>query len=862
MKGPGREKNRSARFRLIALLTLLCAVGSAAYDPVAGTARAHTGVAPPAGLLVTPCGDPSNDDQVSAADALMALQAAVGLGYCSVIYCDANGSGNTTALDALIILQAAVGLSVDLSCPLTAIVEITLTPSTGLLTPPSGGLLANPFHHQETVVARALDERGEEIAADVTWHSSHPDQISTDQSGVVTALSWGSGQVWAEADGVESHRANFVVAVPAAGAQLVTDSQVVGNISPVDPASSPSLGYQYRVTLHWSTPPPTVGSILVGTGEAPVGGRVVAIKNTFNGTVVTLEMVSIPELFAAISLDEEIDLSHASFEVPEQVSRYYDSTTNRDGSLTLTLKSGVARSVSATPTRAQRPHDDCNTSDGWTAYGPFCCKSSTGAPLALNLAPSITVTSRLVLADALKPDGSLSKLSLKGLLKVEGKVEITFTSQLEATATCEIITKHLLVPFPGPLALVFGGEVDLGFGAVVGGKIPLAGVGIESSATVEVNAEVGVACPTDSCTPIRTFTPSGKAGLKPKLSWVIEEGVRVELNTGVFGMAKLKVGANSKWSKYLNHDFLPNLQIALFKLKGGPTVKGKFATVESQIADPGYKSSHQATADFSIEAGPKIDDWLNILAVNVGNLKFTSSDILASSPTAAVAKASVASYQSGDTVAFTVELEPENLNFFPGDYNVNAVHIYRKDPNGVQLVASQTATAGQWQFGGKKSSALAWSANKPGDIGDNFFAFVDAALLCYDDCDNPVERYVGRLEMKQVAPGVDSASTTSTTSTTTSTSTITTTSTSTTTITLYECQAFCCTPAVPEYCGGWCGAQYGEGAGVCPRVPHVYPGGASGRERSCPPRPDFTNYSDVCPYWIWWCCGSLEATAP
>jgi cysteine-rich repeat protein len=62
------------------------------------------------------CGDPTEDGQITAADALLTLQAAVGLTVCDVSRCDTNADGQVTALDALKLLQYAVGLDVTLNC--------------------------------------------------------------------------------------------------------------------------------------------------------------------------------------------------------------------------------------------------------------------------------------------------------------------------------------------------------------------------------------------------------------------------------------------------------------------------------------------------------------------------------------------------------------------------------------------------------------------------------------------------------------------------------------------------------------------------------------------------------------------------
>ncbi|MCG8667963.1 MAG: hypothetical protein MI867_00995 [Pseudomonadales bacterium] len=62
------------------------------------------------------CGDGSGDGQVSATDALIALDSAVGSGACDPCLCDVDRSGGVTATDALLVLREAVGQPVTLTC--------------------------------------------------------------------------------------------------------------------------------------------------------------------------------------------------------------------------------------------------------------------------------------------------------------------------------------------------------------------------------------------------------------------------------------------------------------------------------------------------------------------------------------------------------------------------------------------------------------------------------------------------------------------------------------------------------------------------------------------------------------------------
>jgi hypothetical protein len=63
------------------------------------------------------CADPTGDSATTATDALLTLNAAVGLIPCALCDCDVDGSAAITASDALFVLSYAVGQPVELDCP-------------------------------------------------------------------------------------------------------------------------------------------------------------------------------------------------------------------------------------------------------------------------------------------------------------------------------------------------------------------------------------------------------------------------------------------------------------------------------------------------------------------------------------------------------------------------------------------------------------------------------------------------------------------------------------------------------------------------------------------------------------------------
>jgi len=63
------------------------------------------------------CGDADGNGIVSATDALIALNTAVGAADCDPCLCDVDSNGAVTATDSLAILNAGIGLDVTLTCP-------------------------------------------------------------------------------------------------------------------------------------------------------------------------------------------------------------------------------------------------------------------------------------------------------------------------------------------------------------------------------------------------------------------------------------------------------------------------------------------------------------------------------------------------------------------------------------------------------------------------------------------------------------------------------------------------------------------------------------------------------------------------
>ena len=142
----------------------------------------------------------------------------------------------------------------------------------------------------------------------VTWRSSDPAQVTVDQQGNVTAVAeLGSALIFAEA-GDQSTPVSVLIAHPAPGALLVSDQQVVAAPRPLgDPNALPSNGDHYEVTLS-GVDAPAVGTILLATGSAAIGGKVTAAAPGAAGVRVEYELVPLPQMLTQYSFDLDIPL--------------------------------------------------------------------------------------------------------------------------------------------------------------------------------------------------------------------------------------------------------------------------------------------------------------------------------------------------------------------------------------------------------------------------------------------------------------------------------------------------------------------------------------------------------------------------
>lgn len=587
------------------------------------------------------------------------------------------------------------------------------------------GLILTEAGAVRQLSAKATDAEGNAVDVTTTWTSTNPSAIAVDGTGKVTAASSnGASQIVAEAGGITSAPLLVVVTQPALNAILLTDSQIVGDPVETTPGAVASFDNTYQVSLTGVTAP-AVGAILINTESKAVAGRVLQVDSTSVPIRVTLGLVSLRELFPNLEINETIDLANAPIRINPEIAAAYDiKRTGNTFEFTPKQSSVIAAAVRAVvalfiPQAAAA---------GPFALGPFKCETSiTGGegaslPIVLSTPPLFSVTASPTLDLKLNLVGvERFVINAEPTVKVEGGINVAIA--FEGKIECKVELFAYVIPVGGPLALILGGVVPMGVGLEAGGKLTLATMGIGTKAELKSKVKAGIACP--SGIPPCSFERSMEdltAKVTPTLDVPSLGDVRLEPSLSAVGYMEATIG----------NVFLKSLRFDFVKVKSGANLAGSFALLASQLDDPAYSSDYKISMEASAGVGGNLGDVLKLLGISSLNaVELKISTDLAKSP-AGLASGAVtadkASFVFGDTVNFTVKLDPATIDFFPGfgPYNVSKVQLVRgRTLLTTSVVATANATPGQTEF------SFAFTAPNSGSAGE-FSAFVVTTLLPFD----------------------------------------------------------------------------------------------------------------------------------
>lgn len=598
-----------------------------------------------------------------------------------------------------------------------------------------GAVLMTQPGERRTLTARAFRANGRPaFGGRIRWQSSNPAAVSVDANGVITAqAALGSAVITAQRYSVRSAPLLVTIAQPAPGARLVDDARIRGPIEPLDPTQPLGVGARYRVVLDRSETPPALGSIVLGSGGTALAGRVVAVEVFADGQRLTLEVVPLPELFARIELPKTIDLTDADVVIPPEVDadftvrRLSDGTyryTPRDAGRVYTTEAEPGAdggpALAAAPLRLRQGASTSSAAPvaaaaatGTRAIGPFACEAK-GLPLPAaslrNVRFDIQPRFRLAI-DQDPRTGLLSRLALVGSVDGRFDSELVLGGTLDAALTCRKELLQFVIPVGGPLALVFGGFVPVGAGFELGGKLTVSGIGLRSTLTLGADVELGFACAqTDACGPVGNFTPSFDGDHQLVVPPVTQAAVKVEPSAWAFAFADLSFGSR----------LLPSLRFQPFGAQVGPKLAGTFARPLTQILDTGYASKYEATLEFALESSAQLTGFLAQLGLKAFPLKLGAGIPLATSPKGLLAETDVGRYQAGETVRFTVALDPNSTDFAFLGNNVGRVAIY----SGRTELVSVPGVAGRSRYDLSWQAPTAGEINAPRDPARALAAFV------------------------------------------------------------------------------------------------------------------------------------------
>jgi hypothetical protein len=555
------------------------------------------------------------------------------------------------------------------------------------------------------LAAVAKDSDGNPVDVPIAWRSGKPAEVAVDAAGKVTAAAAnGSSQVVAVAQGIESAPTLVVVTQPVAGAVLVSDAQVLGDVIATDPDAAPSVGNTYLVTLV-GVPAPAVGALMVGTGSKPVAGRVRSVDTTVAGqTTVTLGLVPLPELLPALQLDEVFDLSKGPVIYPDEVLAYF--TVERVGN----THTFTPKPVSAREQRADARAVGTRTT---STMGPFECDlSATGLagdprplPVQLTVPPALSVTVSPSLATQYR-DGRLDRVILKAVPTLKVVTELKIDLVFQGKVGCKVELFVFPAPVGGVLTFAMGGLVGVGAGFELGGKLTVAQINLATNAEASAALEAGlVDCTRPSGCNLHGST-DGDLTWDP--TWTLPSvglaGARFEPAFEIFGTIEVDVGSR----------LLRRARWKMLKTKFGGKLEGNFATRSAQVLDTSYQSNYKLSLEGSAGVGVDLASILQVLGLeSVTLLELKGSTDLATSPAAAVS-ADRASFSAGDTVNLKAVFDPST---FVGLYNIKQVEWVHRVGTTQTTIATQTASSGQTEF----NHAL--TASDAGAAGE-YFAFV------------------------------------------------------------------------------------------------------------------------------------------
>lgn len=563
---------------------------------------------------------------------------------------------------------------------------------------PAGGMLVNTAERR-TLTIKAFDAAGTEVpvpAADLKLVSSDPAGIEITRAGsgfeVRAAAILRSSVLTASVGTVSAKPAVFYAAEPVAGALAVADAQVRSEPTPVDAGAPRGLGFRYRVTLS-DVAGLSAGTIVVGTGTQPVGGRVVsssANAATPTHSDVVLELVPLGSLFNNLDLQLQFSI--------EQMNQL------------LVPAAGVKRLASAGHKTTK-------------SVGGASCEGDAPALAAISGELEARVDPRLRSEFVLDIGGGVvrkARVAAFGGLDVSGKAVMNLGAAVSGGVTCKATLGFIPIPITGVLSPLIAPIVPLNakfeLGALVQVNLFTFSAEIRQSAEFDFGFDYDIARPPgDQMQAIKRLQLSDPEFTR-NVSFPTAASLRVKATAFVGLSSGLALGG-----------VLARLEVV--EIFAGPEFEAKFGGSYDVATDNVYTSEYELKAKAGVGPGEDVAAALTRIfgSSKAIDLTLKVEKSIAKTPGAASITTEKSSFAAGQAVVFDVKLNPASINFPLVGYNVKEVRIYRLRHGGTtsaEQVAVVAAADGQTNF------QLSWTADAAGQVHDNiagkpnFFAFV------------------------------------------------------------------------------------------------------------------------------------------